>query len=91
MPDQVLPQTQHNQPGSAIGPILNGMLGQFRQVRQITANDAVSLSNEAIVLGARVGNDAVRRIGAEIERRPFVTLAAAIGIGLLMGIAGKRR
>ena len=73
-----------NQLSFAIGSILNGILGQFRHGRHFTANDAASFSNEAIVFGARVGNDALGRIGTEIERRPFVSLAAAIGIGLLL-------
>jgi hypothetical protein len=32
----------------------------------------------------------LRRIASEVEHHPLVTLAVAIGIGILIGIAGRR-
>jgi ElaB/YqjD/DUF883 family membrane-anchored ribosome-binding protein len=46
------------------------------------------LGNEAAKFGAKVGNDALERVASEVERRPLVTLAVAIGIGILIGMAG---
>jgi ElaB/YqjD/DUF883 family membrane-anchored ribosome-binding protein len=39
---------------------------------------------------ARLGTGAIRRIGEELERRPLMTVAVALGIGFLAGLAGRR-
>ena len=46
--------------------------------------------NEAINVGARVGNDALERIATQAKNRPMATLAIAIGVGLLIGFAVRR-
>ncbi len=40
---------------------------------------------------AKLGNDALRRLSHEVEHRPLVTLAVAVGVGLLVGLASHRR
>jgi hypothetical protein len=55
---------------------------------------ARSMGDEVSRVGhqaARLGNDALRRISDEVERRPLAVLAIAAGIGFLIGIAGRRR
>jgi ElaB/YqjD/DUF883 family membrane-anchored ribosome-binding protein len=47
--------------------------------------------NEAFKLGTRYGNDAVRRLADEVEHRPLVTLAVAVGVGILVGLVSHRR
>jgi ElaB/YqjD/DUF883 family membrane-anchored ribosome-binding protein len=37
------------------------------------------------------GNDALRRVSKEVEQRPLVTLAVAVSVGLLLGLAFHRR
>ena len=44
----------------------------------------------AVKIGGRMGNDALHRITTEVEHRPLATLAVAIGVGILIGIAGRR-
>lgn len=44
----------------------------------------------SVTSAARVGTGAVQRIGAELEKRPFMTVAIALGIGFLAGLAGRR-
>lgn len=39
---------------------------------------------------ARSGAGAVQKIGAELERRPIMSVAIALGIGFLAGLAGRR-
>jgi len=39
---------------------------------------------------ARLGTGAMQRIGEELERRPLMTVAVALGIGFLAGLAGRR-
>jgi hypothetical protein len=74
-----------------IGPILNEIAAQFRSGRRVAADEAANFGNEAFKVGSRVGNDALQRITAEAEQRPFAMLAVAIGIGVLIGIIGRRR
>jgi hypothetical protein len=38
-----------------------------------------------------VGTGAIQKIGSEIERRPMMTVAIALGIGFLAGLAGRAR
>jgi ElaB/YqjD/DUF883 family membrane-anchored ribosome-binding protein len=39
---------------------------------------------------ARMGTGAIQRIGQELERRPLMTVAIALGIGFLAGLTGRR-
>lgn len=39
---------------------------------------------------AKVGTQAVQRVGSELERRPMMTVAIALGLGFLAGLAGRR-
>jgi hypothetical protein len=40
---------------------------------------------------AKLGTSALRRVSEEVERRPFMTVALALGLGFLAGIAGTTR
>ena len=64
------------------------MADRFRELRDSRGYDeAARLGNEA----ARFGNTALRRLSNEVEERPLVMLAVAIGVGILVGIATQRR
>jgi hypothetical protein len=55
---------------------------------------AGSISGEAAKLGtevARVGDRALKRLSSEVEHRPLVVLAVAVGVGILVGLASRRR
>ena len=41
--------------------------------------------------GDKLGGDALRRVSTEVERRPLVMIAVAVGVGLLIGWAGRRQ
>ena len=51
---------------------------------------AGSLGNEAVKVGARVGNDALDQIATQAKNRPLVAFAVAIGVGILIGVAVRR-
>ena len=34
-------------------------------------------------------NDALRRLSNEVEHRPIVTVAVAVGVGILVGLASR--
>lgn len=52
------------------------------------------MGDEVAKLGGeaqKLGNDALRRLSNEVEHRPLVTLAVAVGVGILVGLASHRR
>jgi methyl-accepting chemotaxis protein len=77
--------TASDQLGDAISTILNEMVERFRQGRQAAGDQAGRLSDQALNLGAKYGSDALQR--AASEERPLVTVAIALGIGILIGAA----
>ena len=64
--------------GAAIAPVLSSIADRFR-------GGAHSMGDEA----AKLGNDVLRRLSNEIEHRPLVTLAVAVGVGILVGLASR--
>jgi ElaB/YqjD/DUF883 family membrane-anchored ribosome-binding protein len=79
--------TASDQLGDAISTILNEMVERFRRGRQAAGDQAGRLSNQALNLGAKYGSDALQRAASEVEERPLVTVAIALGIGILIGAA----
>jgi hypothetical protein len=79
-----------DQIADALGPILSDIGDRFRRGQRAAVGEAASLGNEAVRFGAKVGNDAIERIADQAKRRPLFTLAVAIGIGVLIGFAGRR-
>jgi hypothetical protein len=79
-----------NEIAEALGPILADLGARFRRGQRWTVDEAASMGNEAVKLGTRVGNDALERIADQAKRRPLITLAVAIGVGVLIGFAGRR-
>jgi ElaB/YqjD/DUF883 family membrane-anchored ribosome-binding protein len=64
--------------GATIAPVLSNLADRFR-------GGAHSMNDEA----AKLGNDALRRLSNEVEHRPLVTLAVAVGVGILVGLASR--
>ena len=56
------------------------------RLRESVRGLAQSVSEEAV----RTGADALNRIAKEVDHRPFALLAAAAGIGFLLGLAIRR-
>ena len=63
---------------AAIVPVLSSIASRFR-------GGTHSMSDEA----AKLGNNALRRLSNEVEHRPLVTLAVAVGVGILVGLASR--
>jgi ElaB/YqjD/DUF883 family membrane-anchored ribosome-binding protein len=78
-----------NQVGSAVTRASN-QVGEM--VADRLADVATKLRGGAasVTGAARLGSGAIQRIGDELERRPLMTVAIAIGIGFLAGLAGRR-
>jgi ElaB/YqjD/DUF883 family membrane-anchored ribosome-binding protein len=76
--------------GDAIASALSDMSDRFRDGSRSVGGGALKLGNEAAKEAAKLGNDALRRLADEVERRPLTTLAVAAGVGLLIGLAAHR-
>lgn len=73
-----------------IGPILNDMADRFWRGQRVAAAGAADLGGRAVKMGGKVGNDALERIASQAKEHPLFTLAVAIGVGVLIGAAGRR-
>jgi ElaB/YqjD/DUF883 family membrane-anchored ribosome-binding protein len=76
-----------DQIGDAIASAVNEIVERFRSGRRLAGDEAVRFGNEAAKFGAKVGNDALDRVASEVEHRPLITLAVAVGVGILIGMA----
>jgi len=79
-----------NQIADAILPILNEIIDRFGRGRRVGIDEAANFGNEVVKIGATVGSDALNRIATQTKNRPLVTLAVAIGVGILIGMAARR-
>ena len=72
---------------SDIGEFVNEALHRIMQRVRDSASDAGhSLADEA----AKFGTGAFKKLTDEVEERPLLMLAAAAGIGFLVGLANRR-
>lgn len=71
----------------AINPILHDLTDRFRRGRHAAVDQTASLGSKAVSASAQAGSDALDRIGDQARQRPLVTLAVAVGIGVLIGIS----
>ncbi len=73
---------------SALGDVIDRFRGGARSVEASRfGQDAARFGHEA----TKLGGVALRRVSTEVERRPLVMIAVAVGIGLLIGWAGRRQ
>jgi len=78
-----------NRIADAIGPILSEMVDRFRRGESSALEEAASFGNHAVKRSAKLGKDALQRIADETKHRPLVTLAVAVGVGVLIGLASR--
>jgi hypothetical protein len=73
--------------GDALVAALGDLLDRFRGARGGISSEAARFGQEA----TKLGGEALRRVSTEVERRPLITLAIAIGVGVLIGLGSRRR
>ncbi len=78
-----------DQLGDAIASAVTEIVDRFRSGRRLAAGEAARLGDEAVKFGAKIGSDALHRMAREVEHRPMVVLAVAVGIGVLIGATGR--
>jgi len=69
-----------DQIGDAVASAVSEIVDRFRSGRRLAGDEAVRVGNQAVKIGANIGNDALHRIASEVEHRPLITLAVAIGV-----------
>ena len=79
-----------DQIADAITPILNDIVDRFWRGQRAAVGGAANLGDQAVKIGSRVGSDALGRISSQARERPLMTLAVAIGVGILIGAASRR-
>ena len=82
--------TAANQLVDTISPILSDLADRFRRGQRIATDEAASFSDHAVKFGARAGSDALDRLAGQAKERPLITLAVAVGIGVLIGAVMRR-
>jgi ElaB/YqjD/DUF883 family membrane-anchored ribosome-binding protein len=68
--------------GASIASSLSGWADRFRETANSLGEQSAVLSREA----AKAGTVAIDRVARQAETRPFLTIAVAIGVGVLIGI-----
>lgn len=72
--------------GEAVLSALGEVTDRFRNRARTVGDEAAHFGSEAARAGAKYGNEALRRLSAEVEHRPLLTLAIAVGVGFLAGM-----
>jgi len=72
--------------GDAIASVLSNVVARFSGGSGAVSDEAMKFGSEA----TKLGNEALRRLSEEVEHRPLVTLAVAVGVGVLMGAISRR-
>jgi ElaB/YqjD/DUF883 family membrane-anchored ribosome-binding protein len=71
--------------GEAIASTLDRVADRFRD--GTLGDEAAKIGAEA----AKLGDAALQRLSREVKSRPLVTLAVAVGVGILVGALSQRR
>jgi ElaB/YqjD/DUF883 family membrane-anchored ribosome-binding protein len=72
--------------GETVAAALGSIGDRFRNGAGSMGDEAAKFGSEA----AKLGDHALRRLTDEVEHRPLVTLAVAVGVGILVGLASHR-
>jgi len=72
-----------DQVGDVIASTLSSVAEVLRGRANSMGHDVAKIGGEA----AKLGDRALRRVADEVEHRPLITLAVAVGVGILVGLA----
>jgi hypothetical protein len=72
--------------GEAALAALSDVVDRFRGNARSVGDEAARVGQQA----ARLSGDTLQRLSNEVEHRPLLTLAIAVGVGILIGFAGRR-
>jgi ElaB/YqjD/DUF883 family membrane-anchored ribosome-binding protein len=69
-----------------VASTLSSLIDRFRGSADAFSRDAAKFGDTA----TKAGGDALRRLTDEVEHRPLVMIAVAVGVGFLLGVATRR-
>lgn len=78
-----------NQIADTLTPILNDLADRFRQGQRVALSQAASAKREAVKASAKAGNEALERVAQQTRQQPILTVAVALGVGILIGAASR--
>jgi ElaB/YqjD/DUF883 family membrane-anchored ribosome-binding protein len=71
--------------GDAVASALSGWSDRFRQSAGSLGDQSATIGKDA----AKLGGVALRRFSDEVEQRPLLTVAVAVGVGILIGLVSR--
>ena len=77
--------------GETIASALNDIADRFTSRARVVGRDAGRVSERMTADAMQFGDQALRKVAHEVEQRPLVTLAIAVGVGALAaGLLARR-
>ena len=86
-----VPASKADRMSETIASALNDVADRFTSRSRAISKDAGRMSEQWTADAMQFGDQALRKVTREIERRPLVTLAIAVGVGALAaGLLARR-
>jgi hypothetical protein len=82
--------TARSEAAGASGDVRDFVGDTLSRIMERVRASASEVTHSAADEATRLGGDALKRLGEEIEHRPFIMLALAAGLGYLAGLANRR-
>jgi hypothetical protein len=70
---------------------LSEVIELFNRNPRATVDEVANFGKEAAKIGGNIGTNAFEQIAARTKKRPLLILTVAVGVGILIGIANRRR
>jgi ElaB/YqjD/DUF883 family membrane-anchored ribosome-binding protein len=87
----VAPAAKADRVSETISSALNDIADRFSSRARMVSKDAGRVSERWTADAMHLGDEALRKVAREVEQRPLVTLAIAIGVGALAaGLLARR-
>jgi len=87
----VAPAAKADRMSETIASALNDIADRFSSRARVVSKDAGRIGERWTADAMHLGDETLRRVAREVEQRPLVTLAIAVGIGALAaGLLARR-
>jgi hypothetical protein len=80
-----------NQIAETVIPLLNEVAHLLHSSPRFLGTEAARLRNDALRAGTHLSRQTLNRVASEVEHRPVMLLAVLLGLGILIGLAGRHR
>ena len=87
----VVPSAKADRVSETISSALNDIADRFSSRARVVSKDAGRIGERWTADAMQFGDETLRKVAREVEQRPLVTLAIAVGIGALAaGLLARR-